>query len=123
MAELHLVLPVRALFGGQAALVHGVGQIQELKGLVQISAVGSHLAHAGPDAVDIDGQRGNGAHVLGDGADIKRAAPGLEADEDIDQSGENGEYGLTETGIYTALALAMAAATGPSQPNTEFPFQ
>ena len=88
VAELHLVLPVRALFRGQAALIHGIGDIQKLEGCVQIIRVGFQGTELRSQLENAARHGGGRAHILGHAAHVKRAAPRLQAGEHVDKAGD-----------------------------------
>ena len=83
--ELHRILAVAPLFGGQAALIHVVGQVEVIEDVFHIDAVDLHLGqhlHKGDNALE---QVGGRTEVLRHGIQTERPAAGLEADEEIDQ--------------------------------------
>ena len=75
--EFHLVVAVGPLFGGQAALVHGVGQVEVFVDPFEEDAVGADLPHGLQQLGDTAEELGGGAHILGDGAHIKGPGPGF----------------------------------------------
>ena len=86
--ELHLILPVRPFFGGQAALVHGVGQVQKLKGQPQEHPVGPDVAQRLQSQRDAAEQLGGGPHILGHRPHIEGSGPGFQADIQIHHPGK-----------------------------------
>ena len=99
VAELHLVLPVRALFRGQAALIHGIGDIQKPESGVQITRVGFQIAELCGQLENAVCHGGGRAHILGHAAHIKRAAPRLQAGEHVDKAGDHRHDPCTQRGI------------------------
>ena len=94
--EFHLVVAVGPLFGGQAALVHGVGQVEEPEGGIQEVAVDPHLTQRLQQQGDAAEELGGAAHIPGDQAHIKGTAPGFEADKEVDRTGHDRREGLAE---------------------------
>ena len=88
--KLHLVLPVGALLGGQAALVHLVGDVEELVDVPHEGDVAPKHAQSLDQNAHVFGQGADRAHILGDAADPESPGPRLDADKQIDQPGEDG---------------------------------
>ena len=86
--ELHLILPVRPFFGGQAALVHGVGQVQKLEGQPQEYPVGPDVAQRLQRQRNAAEQLGGGPHILGHRPHIEGPGPGFQADIQIHHPGK-----------------------------------
>ena len=99
VAELHLVLPVGALLRGQAALIHGVGDIQELEGGIQKFRIGFQNAHQPGQLKNASRHGGGRAHILGHAAHVKRAAPGLQAGKHVHKAGDQRHNARTQCGI------------------------
>ena len=72
--ELHIIAPVGALLGGEAALIHCVGDIQKYKGLFQIRCVGLQNADHIGECKHIGDHRRGCTDILGAASHIKCAA-------------------------------------------------
>ena len=83
--KFNIILPVAALFQGQAALIHAVGNIQKGEGIPQKEGVGAQRAHPGNQIAQPLGQARHRGHILGDGANGEGAAQAFEAHEQIRQ--------------------------------------
>jgi len=88
--EFHLILTVRAFLCGEAALVHGVGNVQESIGGLQKGHIGLHFSNASDEQRDVFGQGGDSSYILGDGTYAKGPGPGLQAHKHKNKPGENG---------------------------------
>ena len=81
--ELNLIVAVRALLRGQAALVHGVGDVQKLVGSPQEHRVGAEVPPGGHQRAYVAGKGCDGADILGHAAHGKGPGPGLEAHKGV----------------------------------------
>ena len=86
--ELDLVLPVGALLGGEAALVHVVGDVQKVVGELEVFRVGPQVPYDLQQAGEPLGQTRQSAHVLGDGPHPEGPAQGLQSGEEVDDPHE-----------------------------------
>ena len=98
VAEFDLVVAVAALLGRQAALIHLARRVEEFIGLAQEDGVRAEFAPGGDERADAAGKRGDRADVLRDAAHRERAGPGLQADERVNEAGENGRNGRRGAG-------------------------
>ena len=95
--ELHLILPVGALFGRETALIHMVRPVEKGKRLAQEQAVCTHEAERfhqkGNAAEELRGR----ADVPRDFAHVKGAAPRFETDKQVDRARQHRGDGLRQT--------------------------
>ena len=108
-----MVLPVGALFRGEAPLVHGVGGVQKTEGVLHKGGVGGDEVHSLQEHGHIPRQGRGGAHILGDGANAESAAPGFQAGKDVDTSGENGTGSRGRGGKHAPGAFIKAVKRSP----------
>ena len=99
--ELHGILAVAPLFGGQAALVHLVGQVKIVIERFQVGGVESAVAHGGEQPADAHKKVGGCAHILGHSAQTKGPAVGLQAYKEVGKTHEQSRNGVAR-GIQDA---------------------
>ncbi len=73
--EFHLVLSVISLLHGEAALIHGIGDVQIVEDQLQEGGVVAHGACGAEQCADAAGESGYGADVLGHHADAEGSGP------------------------------------------------
>ena len=87
--KLHIILTIRPLFGGEAPLIHGIGNVQKcIDGLEKFS-IGLHMTDGAQQQGGVAGKCGHSADILGHAADAEGTAQRLQAYEQIHNAGEN----------------------------------
>ena len=88
--KLDLIVPVPALFHRQAALVHGVGDVQIPEALLEEGSVVFRLAQKLEQGGEIVRHQTEGGHILGDGPHAEGPRQRLQPHKGVGRSGKGG---------------------------------